>query len=264
LADALGVVALPDTGSRRLLVVDRDEAPVGLLVDGVDGILRLPESAIDPLPKLLHRASGVTAFDAVGRPAGGGPLVGILSLTKLFGNRGDNAAVPPRNRTQGPQRVEALEKFVIFALGHETYGMPAGGVDEVINLPQTLSRIPRSAAFIVGLANLRGRAVPILDLRLRFGTSVAAAGSQPRVLVVRLGDIQAGLVVDAVSEVMTVAADEIVPAPPFAKTQVFGQVANLERDGRLILLVDPEDLLSRTERDSLAGTASAGQLDAAS
>jgi purine-binding chemotaxis protein CheW len=102
--------------------------------------------------------------------------------------------------------------------------------------------------------NLRGKAVPVIDQHQRFAVSGQTAQGARRVVVVTIEGLQAGFLVDAVSEVLTVPASEVSPAPDLAAAagQTIDRVAVIEREGRMILLVDPKALLDRAERDVLA------------
>ena len=143
----------------------------------------------------------------------------------------------------------SLEKFLLFILADETYGLPLSAIDEVIRLPDTLTRIPYAPDFVLGFVNLRGKALPLIDQRSRFGTM--SSSDKPRAIVVTIGELQAGFVVDGTSEIASIRASDVSPSPNFssAATDVFDRVAHLELDGRVILLVDPKALLTRAERD---------------
>ncbi|MDB5623977.1 MAG: chemotaxis protein, partial [Devosia sp.] len=192
----------------RVLVVDHAGAQIGLTVDTVQSILRLPESAIDAVPPVLQRGRGQAELDAIGRPGEGRPLVSILSAGGLFANQfvaatlaaaGGKTGIMDEQGTTGAQ-----EQFVVFELGEERYGLPIGAVQEVLRLPNTITRLPNAPRFLTGVINLRGRPVPIIDQRERFDAPSAPGTVQPRVIIVTVGKLQAGLVVDAVTEILSV------------------------------------------------------------
>lgn len=250
-----------DPRGGRILVVDRDGARIGLVADAIDSVLRLPEAAIDPVPPILQRGGGEAKLDSIGRPGGGRALVSILSVPRLFADAAAaaTAAAVKQERTTMVDEVTAgrQEQFVVFDLGGERYGLPIAAVDEVLRLPEQVTRVPNGPRFVSGIINLRGRPVPIIDQRERFGAPAADAAARPRVVIVSFGGLQAGFVVDAVSEILSVASDEIALAPSFSseRSAVFDRVARTGADGRLILLVDPQELLSRAERDAVADIA---------
>jgi len=123
----------------------------------------------------------------------------------------------------------------------------------VISLPPKLTPLPRAPAFVQGVMNLRGQVLPVIDQVQRF-SGAAATGQKRRVIVVRIGDLQAGFIVDAVSEILRVPAAELRAAPDLGNddTRVFERVANLAAQNRIVLIVSPRELLDRAERDLLA------------
>ena len=104
--------------------------------------------------------------------------------------------------------------------------------------------------------NLRGSVVPIVDLRRRFEVAPKELGNARRILVLALGGGKTGFMVDGVSEVMRVPLDAIRPAPELSPEQMrlISRVANLDAEGRIILLVDPAQLLDQVEADVLASS----------
>ncbi|WP_245895361.1 chemotaxis protein CheW [Devosia submarina] len=245
----------------RVLVIDHQGAQIGLVVDDIEAILRLPETAIDDVPPILQRSAGKAELDAIGRQGAGKPLVSILSISRLFANKTVEATLAG---TQGKapvmadqDAVQAQEQFVVFELGPERYGLPIAAVQEVLRQPKTIARLPNGPRFVQGIINLRGRPVPVIDQRERFAAPVSGANVQPRVIVVTVGDLQAGLVVDAVSEIVSVARSEIVATPSLSAegSSVFNRAVHYGEEGGLILLIDPAELLSRAEQDVLADIA---------
>jgi purine-binding chemotaxis protein CheW len=100
--------------------------------------------------------------------------------------------------------------------------------------------------------NVRGQVIPVIDQAHRFnGTPVA--GAKPRVIVVRIGELTAGFIVDAVLQVVQPPADALRDAPDLGSDgmRVFDRVATLEGDDSLVLIVSPQELLDRAERDLL-------------
>ena len=148
-------------------------------------------------------------------------------------------------------RAAARERFVVIRLGDEQYGLPVASVDEVIRMPEALTRLPKAPAYVQGVINLRGRVVPIIDQRQRFSIEGerSAAG---RVVVVTVGALQAGFAVDSVASILEIDAADLLLAPDLAdeERRVFDRA--IERDGEVILLIDPQALLDRAEADLLA------------
>ena len=114
--------------------------------------------------------------------------------------------------------------------------------------------MPKAPKFLEGVVNLRGEVLPVVDQRRRFDMpGFAGDARRRRLIVVRTERHRAGLIVDSVSEVLRSAAAAIEPAPELARdvTPLVDGVINLETAGRMVLLLNPAELLSRAERSLL-------------
>jgi purine-binding chemotaxis protein CheW len=268
------LLGLPADGwdrSRARIVVTRiGGALVGLVVDSMSAILRVPADAVDQVPPVLTRGRGEAQIKAICRLEQGRRLVSILSTARLFDSATEARihAAASQESAQMPTTASAAatEQFVVFRLGDERYGLPIGAVDEVVRRPDQLTRVPGAPAFVEGVMNLRGQVVPVIDQRQRFALNGAEHGSGRRVVIVTIDGLRAGFVVDAVSEVVSIPVSELQAAPPLAdgtamfdRVAIFGQHAGSRNGGgdggpggRMILLVDAKALLDRAERDVLA------------
>jgi len=135
--------------------------------------------------------------------------------------------------------MESEKQYVLFHLAATTYALDIAGVQEIIPMP-ALTHVPLSVQFIVGITNLRGAVVPVLDLRQRCGLPAAEATPATRVMVVQYGDRNLGLIVDGVEEVITLPASAMEPVASMVQDsrgeQLVAGVARL--DQRLLLLLD--------------------------
>ncbi len=153
---------------------------------------------------------------------------------------------------QGTALAIGDEQVVVLELAGEAYGVEIGRVEEIIRM-QAITRIPNGPAFIEGVTNLRGRVIPVLDLRKRFGLPATEATRRSRIVVGELGEHTVGLVVDGVSEVLLVGSDSVEPPSTLvtsADSAFLRGVAKL--DERLILLLDLSRILTRAEQEDLA------------
>jgi purine-binding chemotaxis protein CheW len=258
LASLLGFDIGPMAAASRMIVVEYEGDLVGLVVDDTDVIRRLPQTAIDAVPAVLQRGRGNAQIEAIGRIADTGLLMSILSPEKLFGHHAvseaisQNMGAKPMGPT--PEKDGAFEQFLIFQLGDENYGLPIASVDEVVQVPNDVTRLPGAPGFVMGVINLRGKAVPLIDQRIRFDAPTSTQTVKTRAIIVTIGALQAGFVVDGVSEVKAIASTALSATPEFSsdQTDVFDRIAHIESDGRMILLVDPQALLTRAERDVVA------------
>jgi purine-binding chemotaxis protein CheW len=238
----------------RVVVARIKGARVGLAVDALDAILRVSEAAIDPLPLVLSRGSAEAKIQAIVRRDDGRTLVSVLATDHLL-----NEAIMTRLQDDGGQAAravpalpDAVEQFLVFRLGEEEFGLPVAAVREVVAMPATLTRLPRAPAFVAGLMNLRGRVVPVIDQRRRFAVP-GEPTTRRRVIVAALDELEAGFVVDGVSEVLRVPTSQLTAAPAMGEgTRVFDRVASVAGGRRTVLVIEPRELLDRAERDLLA------------
>lgn len=144
-----------------------------------------------------------------------------------------------------------LLQLVTFRLGNEEFSLDILRVQEIIRHME-LTRVPRTPDFVEGVINLRGRVIPVLDLRKRFGMPSDERTNETRIIVVDVDNRTVGLKVDAVSEVLRLPADTVEPAPAIvtgAESDYIKGVGKL--DGRLLILLDVEKILTRSEREAL-------------
>ena len=143
---------------------------------------------------------------------------------------------------------EIREQFVSFTLGAEHYGAAINCIQEIKGW-DTVTRVPYTPPYLLGVLNLRGAIVPIIDLRIRFGLERVSYDSATVIVVVRVpaerGERTAGVVVDAVNEVHHVPVAEIKPAPALPGTIDQSYISGMVQAGeRLVLLLDIAKLVS--------------------
>ncbi len=139
------------------------------------------------------------------------------------------------------------QEFLVFTLGDEEYGIDILKVQEIRGYDQ-VTRIANTPPFIKGVTNLRGVIVPILDLRVKFDQSDVEYNENTVVIVLNLGQRVVGIVVDGVSDVLSLTAEQIRPAPEFAVTLSTEYLTGLGALGeRMLILVNIEKLLNSEE-----------------
>lgn len=278
-AHLLGVMALPDgllplvglrelfglTGDRadhdhgRIVVVRLGEGggvPVGLAVDGVREILRVEPALVTPVPAILAREAEFEDVEAIARLDQGRRLVSVLSPHRMLAHA-DAVAAALRDDGGGAGMAGAAggtgrdgraqgrdEPFVVFRLGEAEYGLPIGAVQEIQRRPDRLSPLPKAPDFVSGLLNLRGRAVPVVDLRRILKLPGIARDDRQRIVVLAVREFRAGLIVDTTSGVLRIPSAAIEPAPTVSEAQrrLIGRVAHLDGQRRLVLLLEVEAL----------------------
>jgi purine-binding chemotaxis protein CheW len=140
------------------------------------------------------------------------------------------------------------EHLVIFTLGKELYGVTIHSVESIIKL-QDITEVPRTAAFILGVTNLRGTVVPVLDLRKRFNLHSSENSANTRIVIVNAEGSKVGIVVDEVTEVLKVSRDAIQPPPPMSTTIESAFINGIARiNDRLVILLDLEKVLISSTR----------------
>jgi purine-binding chemotaxis protein CheW len=152
-------------------------------------------------------------------------------------------------------RAEDVLQLVSFTIGQEEFGVDILKVQE-INRMVEITRVPNAPEFVSGVINLRGRVIPIVDLRRRFGFPDRAADKDTRIIVVELSGQVLGFIVDAVREVLRIPRSVTEPPPPMAAgigSEYITAVGKLE--DRLLILLDLEKILVEQEHEQLAQVA---------
>ena len=147
--------------------------------------------------------------------------------------------------------MSEILQLVTFRLGNEDYAVNILKVQE-INRMKEITRVPNTPTYVEGVINLRGKVIPVINLRSKFGLSDKDSDTQSRIMIMDIQGITMGLVVDAVSEVLRIPANIVEPTPPMASninTEYIKGIAKLE--DRLIILLDMDMLVGKTEKTSL-------------
>jgi purine-binding chemotaxis protein CheW len=144
-------------------------------------------------------------------------------------------------------------QIVIFDLCDESFGVDIAAVESIIKM-QPITRMPHAPAFVEGLINLRGKVLPVIDLRSRFDLTARAADKNSRIIVVTVNDTEVGMIVDGVSEVLTISEEIIEETPSIATTVDSNFITGIAKiDQRLVILLDLERVLSSDEQGELLG-----------
>ncbi|MES1161653.1 MAG: chemotaxis protein CheW [Rhizobacter sp.] len=155
---------------------------------------------------------------------------------------GSSAALQPSSSP-----VTALREFLAFKLGAEEYGIDILRVQEIRSYEEP-TRIANSPCFIKGVVNLRGVIVPIVDMRLKFNLSQVNYDSFTVVIVLNIASRVVGMVVDAVSDVITLTPEQLRPVPEFNSSIASDHLLAIGAvDQRMLILVDIEKLMSSPE-----------------
>ena len=146
----------------------------------------------------------------------------------------------------------SLIQLVTFKIAEEEFGVDILKVQEIIRM-MPITKVPNSPYFVEGVINLRGKVIPVIDMRKRFGMPEAEHDNQTRIKVMDLQGQVVGFVVDAVSEVLRIKESTVEPPPPVVAgvgSEYMRGVGKLE--DRLLILLDLDKLLSEEEMNALS------------
>ncbi len=243
----------------KVLIVPLGDVLIGFVADRTRTVLSVDPSCVEPAPPVLAaRAGGETQIKEIYR-AGNGRLISILAPERMFREdvmqkllQGD-ASMKAKADDSGVASDASELRFLVFRLNDSEFALPISAVEEVARVPDQITRLPKTPKFLEGVVNLRGEVLPVIDQRRRFEMTATTAGANMRLVVVRTDQHRAGLIVDAVSEVLRCSPDKIKPSPDLTGDAlgVVHSVINLEASGRMLLLLDAAELLTRTERGLL-------------
>jgi len=153
-------------------------------------------------------------------------------------------------RTQ-QQRIAKEGKYLTFSLAGEEYGIGILKVKEIIGM-MSITSVPQTPGFVKGVINLRGKVIPVVDLRLKFGMDESDYTERTCIIVVEVtnhrGRVQIGIVVDAVSEVLNIKAGDIEETPTFGTNLDTDFILGMAKiEGKVKILLDIDRILSHDE-----------------
>jgi purine-binding chemotaxis protein CheW len=247
------------TDREKVLVVKVGGARVGLVADRARAVIAAQIKLLDPVPPALAaRTGGESRIRSVYRGEAGRRLISILSSQQLF--RDDvmqKLAAEQRSQTGPDEPVEQIAEqeltFLVFRLGEDEFGLPIDAVVEVARVPDQITRLPKTPKFLEGVVNLRGEVLPVIDQRRRFEMPPLVKADGRRLIVIKTERHRAGLIVDGVSDVLRSSAHAVAPAPELTDdtSRLVRGLINLPSSGRIVLLLDPMELLTRAEQGLL-------------
>ncbi len=169
------------------------------------------------------------------------------------------ATLTQESPVQENHRADGLGtmQLVSFRLAQEEYGIEITKVQEIILMGE-ITRVPQTPDYIKGLINLRSTVIPIVDLRLRFGLTQQEQTDETRIMVVNVSGKTIGIIVDAVSEVLRIAHDQIAPPPPTVSGLGREYLTGLVKlETRLLILLDIDKILNDHEAEVASALAGA-------
>ena len=147
---------------------------------------------------------------------------------------------------------DELLQLVTFSIGEEEFGVDILKVQEIIRTME-ITKVPRAPAFVEGVINLRGKVIPIIDLRRRFNLASKSHDKNTRIIDCVINNILVGFVVDAVAEVLRIPSNTVEPPPPVVAgigSDYISGVGQLK--DRLLIMLDLDKLLSNEDMEKLS------------
>lgn len=158
---------------------------------------------------------------------------------------------------------EELLQLVICQLSNEEFGIEISKVQEIIRIPDITS-LPQAPCYIEGIINLRGSIIPVINLALRFNLPREDLDERSRIMVVEIDNMVAGIVVDAVTEVMRISTEDIDPAPEIIASKVSERyIQGVGKiDKRLLILLDIDKVFTEEQKMNISRLEHAGCIPA--
>jgi purine-binding chemotaxis protein CheW len=145
-------------------------------------------------------------------------------------------------------------RYLTFLIDSEMYGIEIRYVMEIVGL-QKITAMPEMPEYVKGIINLRGKIIPVMDIRLRFRKASRDYDDRTCVIVICYHDMFYGLIVDSVSEVLSIADEDVTDRPRIKDSEICGYIKNIGKwEQTVILLVDCYQLLSSSEFEKLFNT----------
>ncbi|KOA18157.1 chemotaxis protein CheW [Clostridium homopropionicum DSM 5847] len=144
------------------------------------------------------------------------------------------------------------DKFLIFSIDKEQYGIEIKYVLEIIGI-QKITEVPELPDYVKGVINLRGKIIPVMDVRLRFKKNFRDYDDRTCIIVVQIKDMSIGLIIDRVIEVVDIEEEQITPPPELNKSSNNKYIKGIGKIGEEVkLLIDCDKLLSQEEVDEIS------------
>ncbi|BAU22817.1 chemotaxis protein CheW [Caldimicrobium thiodismutans] len=245
----------------RIVVLSLGKLSVGLVVDSVREVLRVSKSLIEPIPSILLKDEGSSEIEEICRLDRGKRLVSIISVSNLLKGKKikevlssvEEEKTEMEQKKEVREQVDDEEQFVVFKIDEQEYAVPITSVQEIVRVPEDLTRVPKTPDFVEGVINLRGTILPVINLRKRFDLTEKPRDELQRIMVLIIDNLSVGFIVDTVSEVLNIPKSYIQKAIELSheQAQLFSRVANLEKQGRVIQIIETKNLLKKEEIEKL-------------
>jgi purine-binding chemotaxis protein CheW len=240
------------TTTTRVVVVDVAGAFVGLTVDQVYEVIRIPRSIIYPPPAAVLSETG-EKITGIARVDDGQRIIMLMDPQNVISENDLDEISSGEGFSQSESESELSaemdeKQLVIFKLAGEQYGIDIAQVQEITKMAQ-ITAVPRSPKFVQGVVNLRGDVIPVIDMRKRFEVETREYTDRTRIIVSEINNKKIGLIVDEVMEVLRVSARKFEEVPGIVNDE-HGQGymdGIVNTDNRMIMALNLENVLESRE-----------------
>ena len=154
------------------------------------------------------------------------------------------------NKSGVGEDSKEMIQLVTFNIGSEEFGVDILNVQEIIRLPE-ITRVPNSFDFVKGVVNLRGKIIPIIELRKRLSMKSIDNNDSTRIIIIEFNDLTIGLIVDKVNEVTDINKNITEPPPPMVGEIESDYIASVAKQSdRLIILLDLSTIFIKSEENN--------------
>jgi Chemotaxis signal transduction protein len=244
----LGFESAGDKANKKVAIIAAGPVKIGLLFDSTSEILNIPENEIGVYDPVEGKKNIITS---VLRLNGGDRLIEVLDPLKLVQveNMPDILAKAKGNVVELAKKNSKRAQCITFRTGIMEFGLNISGIREIIKVPE-IKRSVLAVDYCIGMVNLRGTIVPIIDFKqfLKIQATESSEVEARRIIVLKLGQVQVGLLVDSVDSIVSFFADEILPIPLFQqeKMEMMKGLLPEQQNGNVVLL-DEQKILSDNE-----------------
>jgi purine-binding chemotaxis protein CheW len=249
---------------QRILVIEINGMPVGILVDRMQQVIRIPVNILENPPRILSTDKS-EALKSIVKLNNGKRIILLLDENKVVTNQHitelQEMKADMNNESEKVSSNTVTKndeiQLVTFRLGKEEFAI---GIEEVqeINRIDKITSVPQAPSFVEGVMNLRGNVIPAIDLRKRFDMEKKQHDESTRVIIVNMNGKLTGLIVDSVSEVLRMPKGSIELAPEIIRSKVETEyikgVGKIRDTNRMIILIAVDKILSLDELKQLNKT----------
>lgn len=243
-----------DRSRSRVIVLHGERGLLGIVVDSVSEVLSIDANTIEEMPEYLQvdarlKVKGICKIDTGKKKR----LTYILDPTCLMGLEVMKSGIGHADREVREETLadkNSEGQYILFRLGEQDFITEITSVREILNVPE-ITRVPQAPSFVEGVINIRGKIIPVIDLRKRLEMGSFARGDQNRIIVVDIGNSLTGFIVDAVKEVKRIQLADIESTGALTSVGLDHEylvgIAKLGQEGAVALVLDLHKLLSRFE-----------------